>query len=100
MIAFSLRKFFWGLMIIAIGGLFWARNYGLINFSFQFSRDWPVFIITIGLMGVWKALFGQHWWPKKEKDRNDNIPPKARKILEDLERGDISAEDAAKRMDD
>ena len=72
----------------------------MIAISFKFSRDWPVFIIAIGLVSVWKAVFGRHWWAKSGCGANDKIPSKARKILEDLEKGDISAEDAAKRMDD
>jgi hypothetical protein len=98
MIAFSLRKFFWGLLVIGIGGVIWAHNYGLLAFSFKFSRDWPVFLIAMGLVSVWNALFGRHWWTKGGNHRNDTLPSKARKILEDLENGKISAEDAAKRM--
>lgn len=100
MIAFGLRKFFWGLLVVGVGAFIWAHNYGLVGFSFNFSKDWPVFIIAIGLLGVWKALFGRHWWAGGNHNRNDNIPSKAKKILEDLESGRINAEDAAKKMDD
>lgn len=100
MIAFSLRKFFWGLLVVGIGGFIWAHNYGLVGFSFKFSKDWPVFVIVIGLTGIWKALFGRHWWGGEDHNRNDNIPSKAKEMLEDLEGGRINAEDAAERMDE
>lgn len=100
MIAFSLRKFFWGLLLVGIGALIWAHNYGLVGFSFSFSKDWPVLIVAIGLMGMWKAIFGRHWWAKGNLDRGERIPAKAKKILEDLEDGRINAEDAAKKMEE
>ena len=100
MFAFSLRKFFWGLLVISMGLLLWAHNYGLIAFSFSFSRDWPVIIIVAGLMSVWNAVFGRHWWNKSGCTHGDRIPNRARKILEDVERGNISAEEAIKKMDE
>ncbi|MBI4801697.1 MAG: hypothetical protein HY796_04140 [Elusimicrobia bacterium] len=100
MFAFSLRKFFWGLLVIAAGALIWAHNYGLVAVSFKFSRDWLVFLIVIGLISVWNVLFGRHWWRGRNRAWKDNIPANVRKILEDLESGKISAEDAAKKMGD
>lgn len=98
MFAFSLRKFFWGVLVAGVGVLVWAGNYGLVHVSFNFSKDWPAIIVLIGLMSVWKAVFGRHWWSKCCGD-GDRIPSKAKKILEDLEKGEISAEEAAKKMD-
>jgi len=100
MFAFSMRKFFWGLFIIIVGLLFWAHNYGLIVMSFNFSRDWPIFVVAGGLMSVWRAIFGKHWWAAKcGCGANNRIPANARKILEEVEKGNISAEEAAKKMD-
>ena len=100
MLAFSMRKFFWGLMVVAIGVLIWAGNFGLINLSFRFSRDWPVIIVVLGLMSVWSALFGRQWWGHgcgcRGNDKRDEIV----KILEALEKGQIDAEEAARKMGD
>ena len=100
MFAFSMKKFFSGLMVILVGGLIWASNLGYISVSFRFSRDWPIIIVAIGLMSVWDAVFGRHWWGHKfcgqHKDKRERIF----KVLEDLEKGDIDVEEAAKRMGD
>lgn len=99
MFAFSLRKFFWGLLVVAIGVLLWAHNYGLVTFAFNFSRDWPLIIVAAGLVSVWKAVFGRHWRAKCDCEPKERIPAKAKKILEDLENGNINAEEAARKMD-
>ncbi|MCX5786014.1 MAG: DUF5668 domain-containing protein [Elusimicrobia bacterium] len=100
MLAFSMRKFFWGLILIVIGGLLWAHNFGLVAFSISLSRDWPLIIVVFGLMAVWNALFGRHWWSAKSDPRGRNWEKgEIKKILEELEKGDISADEAAKRME-
>ena len=100
MFALSLRKFFWGLLVVTIGLLLWAHNYGLVAFSFSFSRDWPLIIVLAGFMSVWRALFGRHWWASRcGCGSGDHVPANAKKILEEVERGNMSAEEAAKKMD-
>ncbi|MDO8805978.1 MAG: DUF5668 domain-containing protein [Elusimicrobiota bacterium] len=99
MLAFSMRKFFWGLIVVAVGGLIWADNLGMVNISFKFTRDWPVIIVALGLGYMWEALFGKHWWGAKfgssKKERRENLA----RILEDLEKGSISADEAARKME-
>lgn len=98
MLAFSMRKFFWGIIIASIGGLIWASNLGYISLSFRFGRDWPIIIVAIGLMSIWDALFGKHWWghklraPRREQGSTSDI-------LADLESGKIDAAEAARRME-
>lgn len=98
MLAFSMRKFFWGIIIVSVGGLIWASNLGYISPSFRLGRDWPVIIVAIGLMSMWDALFGKHWWghkfraPKREQGKTSDI-------LADLESGKIDAAEAARRME-
>lgn len=98
MLAFSMRKFFWGLVVVGVGCLIWANNLGYISLSFRFSRDWPIIIVAIGLMSVWDALFGRHWWGGRFSPRQGR--DKVSKILADLEKGEIDAEEAARRMGD
>jgi hypothetical protein len=43
-------RIFWGLLLVLIGGLILAGNYGLVNVNwFNLWRLWPLFIIAIGL---------------------------------------------------
>ena len=99
MFAFNMRKFFWALLIVIIGLLLWARNYGLVTFGFSFFRDWPIIVVIAGLLGVWRAIFGRHWRTSKcGCDSPERIPVNARKILEEVEKGNISAEEAAQKM--
>jgi len=98
MLAFSMRKFFWGVIMAAVGGLIWASNLGYVSLSFRFSRDWPIIIVAIGLMSIWDALFGKHWWGHKfraAKRGQGNTSD----ILADLESGKIDAAEAARRME-
>lgn len=99
MLAFSMRKFFWGVAIVSVGGLIWASNLGYVDLSFKFSRDWPIIIVAIGLMSVWDALFGRHWWGHKFGGQRREKRADVSKVLEDLENGKIDAEEAARRMD-
>ena len=98
MLAFSMRKFFWGLVVVGVGGLIWASNLGYVSLSFRFSRDWPIIIVAIGLMSIWDALFGRHWWGHRFGCRRPDKRDAVSKILEDLEKGNIDAEEASRRM--
>ena len=94
---FSLKsnKLKWGLILIAIGFVIWAHNYGLISFPFNFSQDWPTILIALGLLGIWKSVSFKH--------RSGKISSKEKKraiadILEDIETGNKSAEDAIREL--
>jgi hypothetical protein len=93
-----MRKFFWGVIIAGIGGLIWASNLGYVSLSFRFGRDWPIIIVAIGLMSIWDALFGRHWWGHKFTGRCKEKREGLSSVLEDLEKGTIDAEEAARRM--
>ncbi len=99
MLAFNMRKFFWGLVTISIGGLIWASNLGYVDVSFKFSRDWPVILVAIGLMSIWNALFGRHWWGHKFSCQRREKPADISGVLQDLESGKIDAKEAARRME-
>lgn len=43
-------RIFWGLLLVLIGGLILASNYGLVSVDwFNLWRLWPLFIVAIGL---------------------------------------------------
>lgn len=98
MLAFSMKKFFWGLSISGLGGLIWASNLGLIDISFRFSRDWPVLVVAVGVMYIWDSVFGKHWWSRKCCDSRKDKKGEVFKTLEELEKGNINAEEAIRRM--
>ena len=45
-----------GIIVVAIGVLWWLSNRGLVAFDISFGRDWPVIIIAIGLMSLVEGL--------------------------------------------
>ncbi|PIU20329.1 MAG: hypothetical protein COT18_02890 [Elusimicrobia bacterium CG08_land_8_20_14_0_20_59_10] len=93
-----MRKFFLGLFIVGIGGFIWASNLELISVSFRFSRDWPILMVAVGLICVWDSIFEKHWWSRKCFDSRKEKKNEALKVLEELEKGNISAEEAIRRM--
>ncbi|MEW5907378.1 MAG: DUF5668 domain-containing protein, partial [Elusimicrobiota bacterium] len=50
---FNAGKVKWGLIFIAAGAMLLAHNYGLLSLEIKFSRDWPVILIALGIMGTW-----------------------------------------------
>ena len=95
---FSLKssKLKWGLILIAIGAVVWAHNFGLLSLSFNFSRDWPVILIAFGLLGVWKSISLKAPSEKTPSKRDRRV---VGDILKDIESGAKSAEDAIKELD-
>lgn len=56
-------------------------------------------VVAGGLMSVWNALFGRHWWSARSAKWDRGMDKgKIKEILEELEEGVISADEAAKRM--
>jgi hypothetical protein len=51
-----IRTIIWGLVAIAIGMWIWLANLGVITSGIIFSRDWPVIIITVGLLTVGEGI--------------------------------------------
>ncbi len=90
-------KLKWGLIFIGIGSIVWAHNYGLLSLSLNFSRDWPVILIGLGLFCIWKSV--------SLKSRSGKTPLKGRKrnitdILEDVEKGNETAKDAIRELNE
>lgn len=77
------------IFLIFLGGFFWLSNYHLITFS----RDWPVILIVIGLLAMIKRPRGKKIRVEVKTDDDDKM-----EVLKDLEKGEISAEEAEERM--
>ncbi|KAF0125304.1 MAG: hypothetical protein FD189_1726 [Elusimicrobia bacterium] len=93
---FNARKVKWGIIFIAAGAMLLAHNYGLLSFELKFSRDWPAILIAIGLLGAWDGVF----YRNRGGQRGDNPGAKKtiKEVLEKIERGEISAEEGARKI--
>ena len=70
------------LVLILLGLWIWLSNLNYLNFK----RDWPLILIFIGLDLLLTTI------PKKFKKS------KKQKVLEDLEKGKITVEEAAEQI--
>ncbi|MDQ7774251.1 MAG: DUF5668 domain-containing protein [Elusimicrobiales bacterium] len=96
---FNAGKVKWGLIFIAAGAMLLAHNYGLLSLEIKFSRDWPVILIALGIMGTWDGLFYRSR-RKQQGGGNAEARKALRETLEEIEQGKISAEEAARKLKD
>ncbi len=77
-----MKRLIFGIILLFIGLWIWFSNLG-IGFI-NFSRDWPVLIILLGTWIIVRKI-------KKKK-------PKVDKILNDVEKGKISVDEAVEKI--
>ncbi len=77
-----MKAILWGIIFLGIGLWIWLSNLG-IRFI-NFSRDWPVLLILLGLWIILKRF-------KKRK-------PKIHRVLNEIEKGRISVNEAVKKI--
>lgn len=94
---FNAGKVKWGLMLISAGALLLAHNYGLLSFELKFSRDWPAILIALGLLGTWDGIF-QRTRRRQAGGGGQEDRKGVREILEKIERGEMRAEEAARKI--
>lgn len=80
-----------GLLFLGMGLLFWFGNLGLLPYI-EWERDWPWILIILGLWMIFSHLFG---YSSKHRKRSRK---KVIRILEDLETGKISPEEAIRKI--
>jgi hypothetical protein len=80
-----------GLLFLGIGLLFWTGNLGLLPYI-NWSRDWPWLLIIVGLWMVLRSVAEKLYLPEHKSRK------KISKILNDLESGKISPEEAIKKI--
>ncbi|MEX1275434.1 MAG: DUF5668 domain-containing protein [Bacteroidota bacterium] len=56
-----------GLILIVLGGLFLARNFGLLDFHIMWRTYWPVILIVLGASWVVKSLTETKSTPEEKK---------------------------------
>lgn len=76
-------------ILIVLGVLFWLGKFGIIDF--YWSRDWPVVLIGIGVFSLVNHI-------ARRTRRGKRSYRTKRDILDELEKGDIDAEEAIRKM--
>ena len=46
------NNLFVGIVLLIVGGIFLARNYGFMPNFFQIGKMWPLFVILVGLFFI------------------------------------------------
>ncbi len=52
-------RVFWGITFVAIGILIWLNKFGY--FKFDLERDWPIFVILLGIYLVISGLASKRY---------------------------------------
>lgn len=81
---------FWALVFIVIGALIWLGNLGI--FDFRWGRDWPILLLIFGIYILTKAI------PRRRPGRSTKSDVNG--VLFKLQRGEITAEEAAEEMEE
>ncbi len=84
------RTVFWAVVFIFVGAIIWLGNLGM--FDFRWNRDWPILLLIVGLYLLIKAIPGRKRRTSKQKGNIGNI-------LSRLQKGEITAEEAAEEME-
>ena len=97
--SYSTRKILWALLAIVAGIYLLLSNYGMIKYSFEFSRDWPALLVILGAMSLVNVCCARK--KKKVTVQVDKTGAEyCKQVLDELERGVISAEVAEKKLKD
>ncbi len=88
-----MRKIYWALIFIGIGIWILLSNYHLI--AFNFSRDWPVLLIALGIAEIIDAAVSVGKKNKRAHAANKN---NIKNILDSLEQGKIDVNEAEERI--
>jgi hypothetical protein len=84
-----MRKTYWAIIFILVGIFLLLSNYNFI--AFNFSRDWPLILIAIGIAEIIDIISRR---TKKVKTSN----PSVKRILDDLEKGNINIDEAEEKL--
>lgn len=84
-----MRKTYWAIIFILVGIFLLLSNYNFI--AFNFSRDWPLILIAIGIAEIIDIISRR---TKKVKTSK----PSVKRILDDLEKGNINIDEAEEKL--
>ncbi|MCD6277834.1 hypothetical protein J7J69_06280 [candidate division WOR-3 bacterium] len=77
-----------GIMLVLFGVVVWVLNF--TGNGWQWARDWPFIVLLIGIYQISKYF-------RRTKRTNDR---KLKKILSDVEKGKLRAEEALEKMEE
>ncbi len=81
------RKVFWGIVLVFIGLLIWLGNMGY--FIFRWHRDWPLLLVIFGIYILIKGI---------QPSERPAIKKDASKIIEKVEKGEMSVDEAVEKI--
>ncbi|MCK4543949.1 hypothetical protein KAU43_00280 [candidate division WOR-3 bacterium] len=84
-----MRKTYWAIIFILVGIFLLLSNYNFI--AFNFSRDWPLILIAIGIAEIIDIISRRTRKVKTSK-------PSVKRILDDLEKGNINIDEAEEKL--
>jgi hypothetical protein len=89
----------WGVFLVLLGTVTLLANYGVWNFPFKLSRDWPMILIGWGLLKIIDAIVNSGGIRLFSCNHKTTVVKDYRKIINDLENGKITAEEAVNKME-
>jgi hypothetical protein len=95
-----MRTFLWALFWIALGVFLLFSNYGMISYHFEWHRDWPMLLIA---WGVWKLLMLIAMPRRRVRiatGPNSTNRRSRQDILQAVEKGRMTAEEAAAKLEE
>ena len=95
------RRILWGLFWIALGVFLLLSTHGLITYEFSWNRDWPVIFVLVGAIMLFKLATRRKTWRRRVElnvDESDTSAEYRKQILDSLEKGEISASEAAEKL--
>ena len=98
----TVHKLLWGLFWIALGTWLILSNYDLVAYQFSFHRDWPILLIAIGVIIIVRSFTRrQSKWQVRHGgccSGNDNDQQSRAQILQAVEDGKMTADEAAAKL--
>lgn len=84
-----MRKTYWAIIFILVGIFLLLSNYNFI--AFNFSRDWPLILIAIGIAEIIDII-------SRRTKKIKTSKPSVKRILDDLEKGNINIDEAEEKL--
>ena len=91
------RGILWSVFFIVVGVVLLLSNYGLISYKFDFGKDWPVLLVILGAAKL-IDIIASRGHPKKHIIITGSGREDRGKILDKVERGELTVDEAARKL--